>query len=433
MILKGELILETRKKIIFQYSLPAILTLLVVGIVLGIKQIFPFGSNTIDYYDMGQQIAAFYYHVYDALHGEKSLFFDWYSALGTNMVMNTSGSIGISVFSLLLYLFPRDMILQALSVFTLVKMMCMSVAMYYFLRKRIKSDYFWMLCFSVGYGLSGYVLMQYTINQWLDIAVLLPLLMEGVCRLLKEKKAGMYIALLSLCLLESYYQSFLILMFVILAVGLYLLLLSEKEIIDKRRAVYLLAFATFLTIGVSAFVLIPQWIQTFQSTRFSNGAGEGNFYLNILKQVKGAYMTRWWVLFGLSLPFAVIIRGIIRNFRMRDRKRLIFSLGILFVVCAELFVESINLLLHFGSYVGYPIRNGFILCFVVLTTACYYSKDFPTFMENVKSRRNVVCDCSVRCFHFILLEKSRNDFTSGASYYISYLCDYISYIFITSI
>ncbi|HKM20917.1 MAG TPA: YfhO family protein, partial [Lachnospiraceae bacterium] len=117
--------MEQKGRIVFQYSLPAILTFLVVSIVLGIKQIFPFGSNTIDYYDMGQQIAAFYYHVYDALHGEKSLFFDWYSALGTNMTMNTSGCSSISLFNLLLFLFPRDMILQALSVFTMIKMACM--------------------------------------------------------------------------------------------------------------------------------------------------------------------------------------------------------------------------------------------------------------------------------------------------------------------
>jgi uncharacterized membrane protein YfhO len=110
-----------------------------------LKRIFPFGENTIDYYDMGQQIAAFYYHVYDALHGTKSLFFDWYSALGTNMTMNTSGCSSISIFNLLLYFVPRDMILQYLSVFTIIKMACMSLTMYHFLHKAMKVDYLWVL------------------------------------------------------------------------------------------------------------------------------------------------------------------------------------------------------------------------------------------------------------------------------------------------
>lgn len=383
--------MEQKGRIVFQYSLPAILTLLVVSIVLGIKQIFPFGSNTIDYYDMGQQIAAFYYHVYDALHGEKSLFFDWYSALGTNMTMNTSGCSSISLFNLLLFLFPRDMILQALSVFTMIKMACMSTTMYYFLHKRIKAEYLWQLCFSVGYGISGYVLMLYITNQWLDVAVLFPLLIEGVYRLLKERKSTMYTIVLSLCLMGSYYQSFMILMFVVLAVGLYFVFLSEVDRQERGSVLWQLALATFISLGLASFILIPQLIQTFGSTRFSNNANEGNFYLNILKQVKGAYATRWWTLLGLSLPFSTIVYGMITDVRKKiDRRYLKFTLGLIFIVCAELFVESINLMLHFGSYVGYPIRNGFILSFVVLAVACYYAKDLPAHIHNQENRKELL-------------------------------------------
>ena len=67
---------------------PAGLTLLIYSIILAVKGIYPFGSATIDYYDMAQQIAAFYYHVFDSMHGTKGFFYDWYSALGTNMAMS---------------------------------------------------------------------------------------------------------------------------------------------------------------------------------------------------------------------------------------------------------------------------------------------------------------------------------------------------------
>ena len=95
---------ENRK----EYSkslIPPCITLIIYCIILSVKGIYPFGSNTIDYYDMAQQIAAFYYHVYDMLHGTKAFFYDWYSALGTNMAMSTSGCSNLSPFNLFFLFF----------------------------------------------------------------------------------------------------------------------------------------------------------------------------------------------------------------------------------------------------------------------------------------------------------------------------------------
>ena len=403
---------ETGRATVQKYLFPPFMTLLIVSIVLWLKQIFPFGQNTIDYYDMGQQIAAFYYHVYDALHGTKSLFYDWYSALGTNMTMNTSGCSSISFFNLLLYFVPRDYILQSLSIFTMVKMACMSLTMFHFLHRTVKSDLFWEYCFSICYGVSGFAMMYYITNQWLDVAVFLPLLIGALWRLLKEEKMMSYIVYLTICLVGSYYQSFMILIFIVLGTGAYYLVLGskdEKEVQGEskskssqdnkgarkykvsetqKRAVWRLLLGTLAAFGLSAFILIPQLMQTFGSTRFENNNKEGNFYLNIINQVKGAYTTRWWTLLGLSLPLAVILRGIfvgikesgsIKQYRKSSyiKKDLFFVLMIA-MVCLELLFESVNLMWHFGSYVGYPIRNGFIISLMILTAACVYTKRYGT-------------------------------------------------------
>ncbi len=375
---------KTAHNQVIKYAASPLATLMIVSIVLWLKQIFPFGTNTIDYYDMGQQIAAFYYHVYDALHGTKSLFFDWYSALGTNMTMNTSGCSSISVFNLLLYFVPRDGILQALSIFTMVKMACMSFTMYLFLHKTIRADAIWEFCFSVCYGLCGFAMMYYITNQWLDVAVVLPLLAGAVWKLLTEERTGSYILWLTVCLVGSYYQSCMILIFIILGTGVYYFTIGSEDQEKRYTAVWRLFTATLTAVGLSAFILIPQLLQTFGSTRFENNHQEGNFYLNILRQVKGVYTTRWWALLGLSLPFAVIVQGIMKGIRRNgsfrnywkssERKHDLFFVIMILMMCLELLFESINLMWHFGSYVGYPIRNGFIISLMVLTAACYYAK-----------------------------------------------------------
>ena len=70
-----------KRKEVSNICITIVLTLVTGLICLGLKHMYPFGSNTIDYHDMAQQIAAFYYHVYDFLHQTKPLFYDYYTAL----------------------------------------------------------------------------------------------------------------------------------------------------------------------------------------------------------------------------------------------------------------------------------------------------------------------------------------------------------------
>lgn len=64
------------------------------------------------------------------MHGKASLWFDWYTGLGTNVSMSISAFSMLSPFNLLLYLVPRNLILESISILTAVKMVFMSVAMY---------------------------------------------------------------------------------------------------------------------------------------------------------------------------------------------------------------------------------------------------------------------------------------------------------------
>lgn len=119
------------------YSIPGAITLAVVLITLILKGIWPFGGNRIDYFDNMQQVAPLYAHLWDFMHGKASLWFDWYTGLGTNVSMSISAFSMLSPFNLLLYLVPRNLILESISILTAVKMVFMSVAMYALLQSQI--------------------------------------------------------------------------------------------------------------------------------------------------------------------------------------------------------------------------------------------------------------------------------------------------------
>ncbi len=351
------------------------ITMLMGLVILAVKHIYPFGANTIDYHDMGQQIAAFYYHVYDFLHGTKPIFYDYYTALGSNQAMSTSGCSNLSVFNLFFLFVKRDRLLESLSVFLLIKMVCMAMSMYVLLslNKGIRS--YAHVIMSVGYGFCGFVLTLYMTNQWMDVAFLFPLILVGLKRLVCDNRPAIYVIFLSLSLINSYYLSFMILMYVVLILGTKLI--SDRIFKEKDRNYHLfsLGIGTAASIGISAFILFPQLIQTLTSSRFNNESGGGILakYISILNTIEPAYTTRWFALLGLSFSSAVIAVGLVRN---RKNRKLVFNICMsCFIVALEIFLESTNLIWHFGSYVQYPIRNGFMIYVTFAMCAGYLLSD----------------------------------------------------------
>lgn len=361
-----------------KYALPPIITALLLFIIYAIKHIYPFGTATVDYYDMGQQIASFYYHTFDFLHGEKNLFYDAYTALSVNMAMSTSGCSHLSIFNLFFLFIRREMLLESLSWFLLLKMALMSLFMYIYIHGRYRVAYFYEVLLSVGYGFCGYVLTLYMTIQWLDVAALFPLLMLFLHRLLKDGKFYGYTSVLTMCLIASYYQSFMILMYIVIMTGAALLWdtvflklsKSESERIYENYHLPKLFFATVISLLISSFIVLPQIKQTLISSRFNNESEGGlvSMYLKIIGTYKPAYISRWFSLLLLSFPFAIIAYGL---FRYRKEKKTVSMAGmVLLIILSELIVESVNLFWHFGSYVGYPIRNGYMIYFTVAVISC---------------------------------------------------------------
>ncbi|MBQ7562571.1 MAG: YfhO family protein [Lachnospiraceae bacterium] len=371
-----------------KYLIPMFVTLVIYLSILCVKRIFPFGSNTIDYYDMAQQIAAFYYHVYDMLHAKTGFFYSFYSALGVNMTMSTSGCSNFSLFNLFFLFIPRNYLLESLSIFHLIKLLAMTFTMYFYLHKTYETPYFFELFLSVGYAFSGFVLMLYITNQWMDIAVMLPVIMFFYDRMMESGNTKGYVIALALTLINSYYLGIMILLFLFLYTGLRLV--TEKIFVapKKRKRHYILefGFATVLGITLSSFIVVPQLIQTLSSARFENGSGGMGAvgqYLSIIKTVTPAYTTRWFSLFNLSFAAAVIFVGWIR---VRSRRLRFFSVGLLFLMLLELVLESVNLIWHFGSYVQYPIRNGFIISFSVASLAGMYAERLFTRKKEAEAK-----------------------------------------------
>ena len=354
------------------YAVPGIITGLVMIVILILKGIWPFGSSRIDYFDNMQQVAPLYAHLWDFMHGKASIWFDWYTGLGTNVSMSISAFSMITPFNLLLYFVPRSYILESISILTLVKMIFMSVAMYALINKKYNNLVYGLkVTFSCMYAFCGYVILYGScFTPWMDIVAFFPLLIMAYDRMLETGKKMFYICMIALCFIINYYLSAMSLIYIFLICGIRMVVMQERK--QWKETAWNVGIGTIAGIGLSAFVLVPVFAQLSSSQR--GGASKG-----LLSQYAGwitssivtdgamAALQRWMMLYGLAFVIAVIIMGI--KIYKSDRRQLIYTIAMLVVALGPVLMEATNLMWHFGSYNGYTLRNGYLISFTLICVA----------------------------------------------------------------
>ncbi|MCR5485909.1 MAG: YfhO family protein [Lachnospiraceae bacterium] len=358
--------------------LPGFIALFLFLSVMVLKGIMPFGPNRLDYYDMGQQNVPLYHHIWDILHGRSSAVYSWYVNLGQNMVMASTTQWNLSLLNLFLLLIPRDVIYPAMTFILGLKLFFMSVHMCLFLREAVPADHSLRTAFSTAYGLCGYTLTHSTVPENLDMAVYFPLLMLFLYRMLSGRKTrhisstGAYALCLGYLLVLSYYTGCINLIFVLLSSGAYLLLLCEKE--KQGATASRLGLGTMGGFALASFWLLPAVRQMSNSARLSDNQAMG--LMETVKMILRAigtdqYYIKGWQLSGAVAAMAVILSGL--WIYRKEKRQTLFIMLFCFFPCAMIPFESIDLIWHAGTYTQYPIRCGYIIAFVLLSSAAYYA------------------------------------------------------------
>lgn len=365
----------TRK--IKPYAIPGLITLIGVILILVFRGIWPFGANRIDYFDNMQQVAPLYTHLWDWMHGDASIWFDWYTGLGTNMSMSMSAFSMLSPFNLILYLVPRSLILESIAIMTIVKMVFMAVAMYAFINKiNEKLMYPMKVTFAVLYAFCGYVLLYGScFTPWMDIVALFPVVMLALYRVIKTGKKLFYILMVGLIFIINYYVSAMILVYIFLAVGIYMLLRAERS--QWKEHAWNVGIGTVTGLGLSACCLVPTMMQLSSSQRGNAGASLIKQYMGWLSSsiVSDGFMAafqRWMMLYGLAFVLAVIAFGLKRCWADKKERNFYGAMGLL--VLLPMVVQGTNLIWHFGSYNGYTLRNGFLIAFTLICIAAHFAE-----------------------------------------------------------
>lgn len=352
--------------------------------VYALKGVWPFGVLDVTYDDMAQGTLPIYYHLYDWLHGDKAMTFDWYTGLGTNIV--NSGTF--MPLDLILCLFRRDNLLYAIGILIVVKVAASAATSKYVFDKLFPDiNEIWCTTFSLVYAMCSYSMFYYTNSFWLDFVIIFPLVIYGLKRLLVDNKPLTYILFFGYTLYLSVYIGFMVTLAVFFLGALYIFLMCDKK--QRAQRTCMLGIGTAAGALISAWRSVPMAIQTLSSKRLETSFEDStkpNPLLEILETDNTAgFPKKLLMLVGLQLGMVLTIVFVTRLMKEHKSKESLFVTSCVFIFFLPVLLENVNLFWHGGSYIQFPMRFFFICVFVLILLALAYIKTYGETLKQPKS------------------------------------------------
>ena len=264
------------KKII--YLLSFIIPVILLIAVLFIKGI-GFNAEKILVSDMHSQYVTLFLYLKRVLNGTESLFYSFNNGLGGSMYATFAYYLA-SPLNLLLIFFSENNIPEFIMLILFIKIGLCGLTMNIYINRHFKLK-FDSLIFSCCYALMAYVINYYFNIMWLDGVYLLPLVMLGIDKLLKENKFLLYIISLFLAIFSNFYIGYMICIFSCIYFIQELLLNYKKT--EYKKKIFIFIKYSILAGLLASFLLIPTFMEIMNFSRNTTSIVETNI-LNSITQ-----------------------------------------------------------------------------------------------------------------------------------------------------
>lgn len=198
-----------------------------------IKQIAPFGDNTLYTADLYHQYSPLFSEFRDRLESGESLLYSWNTGLGSPFIGNFFNYLS-SPFGLIVALYNARGIADAISIMVACKATLSATSMAYYLKKSQKFNSPMLIAFGVLYAFCGYFVAYYWNIMWMDSLYLFPLVILGIEKIIDSGKCANYIFALSLTMIINYYIAYMVCIFSCLYF-IYYYICSQERIDYKQK------------------------------------------------------------------------------------------------------------------------------------------------------------------------------------------------------
>lgn len=354
---------------ILPFAFPPILVMCVILYAYYIGYLYPFGEGSVSWCDMNQQTIPLLIDFKDILDGKSSMFLNFENAGGMNF-WGVFFFFLSSPFTLLVKFIDKSNMILFVNILVMLKMMTASLtAMIYFKACHKQLDTSIAVILSFMYGVCGYGMVFYQNIIWLDMMYLLPLLLLSLNLMVNKGKVLPYVIVLAATVIVNYYISYMIVVFLLLFMGIYVLMHSKNE--TKEVCVHFLGGSLAAAL-ISAVVWIPCFMQYLTS-----GRGE-----SIIENIANSkfitdYYTTLPLVFCTAFVFVTVIINAFSGEKREKEQNMYLYLFILTLI--PLIIEPINKMWHTGSYMSFPMRYGFITMFLGLICCAGFLSRKPEF------------------------------------------------------
>ena len=162
--------------------------------------------------DMRNQYIALFNYERDVLLGNESILYSFNNGLGGSMIATISYYLS-SPLNILVVLFKKENLALFVLVILLLKVGLCGLNMNIFLKYKFKISNCMILIFSICYALMNYIINYYFNIMWLDSIYLLPLVIMGIDKLMKENKKGLYCISLFMTIISNFYTGYMVCIF----------------------------------------------------------------------------------------------------------------------------------------------------------------------------------------------------------------------------
>lgn len=218
-----------------------------------INGIYPFGGSSFLSGDLYHQYMPFFSELLHKVRGGESLDFSFNVGIGSNFLALFVYYLA-SPFHILALPSGGGHLVEFIGYLVVFKTgLCGLTACYYF-QKHFDTKDGAVLLFSMFYAFSGFM-AAYNYNiMWLDCIWVLPLILLGLERLVKEGKCALYCLTLAFSIYTNFYLSIMICIFLVL----YFVVLLVTERKNRLRSIGFFALFSVLAGGMAAILLIPE-------------------------------------------------------------------------------------------------------------------------------------------------------------------------------
>lgn len=350
--------------------------------------VFPFGENCLLHVDMYHQYCPFYAELQDKIKQGGSFMYSWNLGLGSDFPSLYSYYLA-SPLNILLLIWPSKYLIEFMELSILVKIGLAGLFCFLFLEKRYqlvgkdknfhKNTLIPAFVFSTAYALCGFSAAYSWDIMWMDSFALMPLIMLGLYRLVKENKVGLYYVALALSIWANYYLSIMICIFTVFY--FFLLFFEQKK--GKWRALANFTWFSLLAGGTAAAVILPE----IAIIRYS-ASGDISFpetmewYFNIfaevsrLSTVTETYTSfdHWPNLYSGAFSILLVVLYLMnRRISIKDKMLRMAMVLFFFVSFANNYLDFIWHGFDFPNQL--PARQTFLFSFLILNMG------FETFIK----------------------------------------------------